>query len=157
MDNTAKIYTLYFVLVDTITSICNIPNNKEKIDGDALFKRFLTYGKEQYSDLHYDLVAEIGGIHSKAEQEYAKIATKIINFLGSLREGKNIDLIFTLWIAVELAFSFHSSLCKNQPNLFDDLENQLRLGQQKYLTLSQSNSEEWQNLDSIIKAKLGNF
>jgi hypothetical protein len=160
MDNTAKIYTLYFVFVDTLTSIGNIDNNREnpgkKFDTDALFNRFLTYGKNQYSDLHYDLVAEIGGIHSKAEQEYGRIASRIASFLGTLRDGKNVCLVFALWIAVELALSFYSSNCQNQPDLVYDLEEKLRLGHEKYLA-AQSNPEEWQNIDSIIKSKLGNF
>lgn len=160
MDNTAKIYTLYFVFVDTLTSISNIANTKEnpgeKFDPDALFNRFLTYGKNQYSDILYDLAAEIGLSHYKAEQEYARIATRITSFLGNLRDGKNVGLVFALWIAVELALSFYFSNCENQPDLVYDLEEKLRLGHEKYLA-AQSNSEEWQNIDSIIKSKLGNF
>lgn len=160
MDNKAKIYTLYFVLEDTINSICYIVNHREnpreKLDSDALFHKYLNQGKKQYSDLHYDLVCEIGSANYKAEQEYGRIGTRIKGFLGDLRDGKNVDLVFALWIALELALSFYFSIWENQPNLVYDLEDKLRLGHQKYLS-SQSNSESWQNTDLIIKLKLGNF
>ena len=157
MDNTAKIYTLYFVLVDTINSIVNNQKkSKEQFDFDRLFNRFLTYGKNQYSDILYDLAAEIGLSHYKAEQEYARVVTRIASFLGTLRDGSNVGLVFALWIAVELALSFYFSNCENQPDLVYDLEEKLRLGHEKYLA-AQSNSEEWENIDSIIKSKLGNF
>lgn len=157
MDNTAKIYTLYFVLIDTITSIVNKKKNSpDNFDGDELFNSFLTRGKNQYSDLLYDLAAEIGLSHYKAEEEYARIATRITSFLGTLRDGKNVGLVFALWTAVELALSFDFSISENQSDLVYDLEEKLRLGHEKYLT-AQSNSEDWQNTDSIIKSKLGNF
>lgn len=157
MDNTAKIYTLYFVFVDTITSIVNkSKNSSEKFDGDELFNRFLTRGKNQYSDILYDLAAEIGLSHYKAEEEYGRIASRIASFLGTLRDGKNVGLVFALWIAVELALSFYFANCENQLDLVYDLEKKLRLGQEKYLA-AQSNSEEWQTIDAIIKSKLGHF
>ncbi|MCL1472915.1 hypothetical protein [Argonema antarcticum] len=160
MDNKAKIYTLYFVFEDTVTSIGNIVNNREdsreKLDGDRLFHKFLMKGKKQYSDLHYDIVCEIGSANYKAEQEFARIGTRIKSFLGDLRDGNNVDLVFALWIALELALSFYFSICENQPNLVYDLEDKLRLGHQKYLS-SQSNSEGWQNTDLIITSKVGNF
>lgn len=157
MNNTAKIYTLYFVFVDTITSIVNkSKNSPENFDGDELFNRFLTKGKNQYSDILYDLAAEIGLSHYKAEQEYGRIATRITSFLGTMRDGKNVDLVIALWIAVELALSFYYLNSENQSDLVYDLEEKLRLGQEKYLA-AQSNSEEWQNIDAIIKSKLGNF
>ncbi|MBE9226955.1 hypothetical protein IQ264_16120 [Phormidium sp. LEGE 05292] len=157
MDNTAKIYTLYFVLTDTITSIIHkSKNSSENFDGDELFNRFLTRGKNQYSDILYDLAAEIGLAHSKAEEEYGRIATRIASFLGTLRDGKNVGLVFALWTAVELALSFDFSISENQPDLVYDLEEKLSLGHEKYLA-AQSNSEEWQNIDSIMKSKLGDF
>lgn len=157
MDNTAKIYTLYFVLTDTITSIVNkSKNSSENFDGDELFNRFLTKGKNQYSDILYDLAAEIGLSHYKAEQEYGRIATRITSFLDTMRDGKNVDLVIALWIAVELALSFYFANCENQPDLVYDLDEKLRLGQEKYLA-AQSNSEEWETIDAIIKSKLGNF
>ncbi|OKH37146.1 hypothetical protein NIES2119_15130 [[Phormidium ambiguum] IAM M-71] len=157
MDNTAKIYTLYFVLTDTITFIVNkSKNSSENFDGDELFNRFLTRGKNQYSDILYDLVAEIGLSHYKAEEEYGRIASRIVSFLGTLRDGKNVDLVIALWIAVELALSFYYLNCENQPELVYDLDEKLRLGHEKYLA-AQSNSEEWQTIDAIIKSKLGNF
>lgn len=157
MDNTTKIYTLYFVLTDTITSVVNKSKNySENFDGDELFNRFVTRGKNQYSDILYDLAAEIGLSHYKAEQEYGRIATRITSFLGTMRDGKNVDLVIALWIAVELALSFYYLNCENQPDLVYDLEEKLRLGQEKYL-VAQSNPEEWQTIDAIIKSKLGNF
>lgn len=157
MDNTTKIYTLYFVLTDTITSVVNkSKNSSEKFDGDELFNRFVTRGKNQYSDILYDLAAEIGLSHYKAEQEYGRIATRITSFLGTMRDGKNVDLVIALWIAVELALSFYYLNCENQPDLVYDLEEKLRLGQEKYLA-AQYNSEDWQSIDAIIKSKLGNF
>lgn len=161
MDNQVKIYTLYFVLTDTTTSIGNIVkdrgDSREKLEADALFHKFLSQGKNQYGDLLYDLAAEIGLAHYKAEEEYGRIAKRIESFLGNLRDGKNVGLVFALWIGLESALNFSASICENQPNLVDGLEAKLRLAHQKYLSLSQSNSEEWQNIDSIIKSKLGNF
>jgi len=157
MDNTAKIYTLYFVLTDTINSIVNkSKNSSENFDGDGLFNRFLTRGKNQYSDILYDVAAEIGLSHYKAEQEYGRIATRITSFLGTMRDGKNVDLVIALWIAVELALSFYYLNSENQSDLVYDLEEKLRLGQEKYLA-ARSNPEEWQTIDAIIKSKLGNF
>ncbi|MCU0540960.1 MAG: hypothetical protein MUE44_02075 [Oscillatoriaceae cyanobacterium Prado104] len=161
MDNRAKIYTLYFVLTDTVNSIADTVKHKqdliEKYEAVSFFDKFLSQGKAQYSDLMYDIVAEIGISHEKAQQEYGRIARRIESFLGSLRDGQNVGLIFALWTGLELALSFYASICETPAGLVYNLEERLRLEHQKYLSLSQSNSETWQNTDSIIKSKLGNF
>lgn len=160
MDNKAKIYTLYFVLEDTITAIVNIVNNREysreKLDADALFHQFMSQAKNLYSDLQYDIVAEMGRTHDRAQEEYGRIANRIESFLGNWKDDNNVGLVLPLWTAVELALSFYFSICENQQNLVYDLEDKLRSGHQKYLS-SQSNSETWQHTNSIIKSKLGNF
>ncbi len=161
MNNQEIIYTLFFVLEDSLQASESIiqpqTSATETLDRDKLFQKFFKEAKRQYSDLHYDLVAEIGSARTKAEDEFGKLTRRIQSTVAQLKERRNLDLVFTLWIALELALSFYFSQGGKDLSWSDNLAEKVKLANQQYLSLSQANSENWQQTDAMIKSKLGNF
>lgn len=174
MDNTAKIYSLYFAFVDVITSICILVKNqeyfstKEKIElfnfsqknikSDDLFHIFLSEGRQEYFNLKNQALSPLSLSSFKAQQKLERLKGIIEQFLGEL-ESDNLDLIFPLWLAYNLALDqyFYLFPAGNKPNLWYKRQERLRLGYQKYLSSYQSNSNWWQSIDITVKSNLGNF
>ena len=101
----------------------------------------------------------MGMANIKAEEEFARIASAIKNALGELENDRYCYFIYCLWFAFNTAMVEYSLAdpLANQHNFYYEIEDKLKVGLQKYLSLSQSSVEDWQNIDLIVKSKLGNF
>jgi hypothetical protein len=97
--------------------------------------------------------------NSKAEEEFGRIASAIEKSLGKLGNDSYCYFIYCLWFAFNAAIVEYSVTdpLVNQHNLYYEIEDKLKLASQKHLTLFQSSIEEWQNIDLIIKSRLGDF
>ena len=83
----------------------------------------------------------------------------LTNIICSIINNRDVQLIYYLWFALNLALVEYAftSPAANSHNLYSEMENRLKLGSEKYLSLSQSSLKDWQNLDLSIKSKLGEF
>jgi len=174
MDNTAKIYSLYFAFVDVIMSICMLMKNQEyferkdkteffncskhNINSNEIFQVFLLKGRQEYFNLKNQSLSQLSLSSFKAQQKLERLKRVIEQFIGEL-ESDNLDLIFPLWLAYNLALDQYFCLFPvgNKPNLWYKRQERLRLGYQKYLSSYQSNSDWWQSIDGTVKLNLGNF
>lgn len=155
MNNKEKVYSLYLAIDDLVVSICNVINGRtdlEKIDYNKLFNQFITKGERLYSDLHYDLVCEMGLTYTKAEQEFGKIASGINKTLGQLENDQYVYYVYILWFTFSCGLNYYRERCMTQPEPGNEFDNRLNAAYQKYLFLSESNSESWQNLNTTIQS-----
>lgn len=162
MNNTAKIYTLFFALEGIIPLICRLCNEREQYqeisNSDELFNKFVSRAKQRYSDLKYDLVCEMGLTQTKAEEEFGKLASTIISFLGEFDKNRPYDLyrIYCLWLAYNSALNeyWFISLSQNKPNLDDERKERLRLAYLQYESESSNpDLSGWEKTQSRVEAK----
>ncbi|CAD5965270.1 hypothetical protein PCC9214_03450 [Planktothrix tepida] len=140
MNNRAKIYTLYFAienLILSINEIANHPGNLAKSDNQEIFNTIFAEAKRQYYRLKKSEKSKILIIKFHAERALEKLTSRIENYLGEL-EDDNLELIYSLWITLDFALSRYFLVKVDKSNLIHEIEDRLRFGYQKYLSMSKS-------------------